>query len=185
MDELLPEQDDRDLVSHFLRTRDESSFRTLYRRHTPKIYLLALRLVGGNQHDAEDAVQEAWIQAVRNLSAFRWESSLRTWLCGITIRCSRKLISKRYPTQPFESEPVIPDRKDRLNLESLISRLPAGYREVLVLHDVEGFTHEEIGRLLEIKQGTSKSQLFHARRLLRTWLGFDRAKHAVGEKHGS
>ncbi len=179
------QQDDRDLVNHFLETRDESSFRTLYRRHTPKIYLLALRLVGGNQTDAEDAVQEAWIQAVRNLPAFRWESSLRTWLCGIAIRCCRKLISKRQPTQPFDSEPVIPDRKDRLDLELWISRLPPGYREVLVLHDVEGYTHEEIGRLLEIQQGTSKSQLFHARRLLRNWLGFGGKKNAVGEKHGS
>ena len=180
----MPEQDDRDLVTQFLQTRDESSFRILYRRHTPKLYLLALRLAG-NQPDAEDAVQEAWIQAIRNLSAFRWESSLRTWLCGITIRCSRKLISRSRPAIPLNSEPLIPDRAESIDLESLISRLPAGYREVLVLHDVEGYTHEEIGHLLEIQQGTSKSQLFHARRLLRNWLGFDRVKHAVGEKHGS
>ncbi len=181
----MTDQDDRDLVNHFLQTRDESSFRTLYSRHTPKIYLLALRLMSGNQPDAEDAVQEAWIQAVRNLSAFRWESSLRTWLCGITIRCSRKLISRKRPELPLDTERATGDPADPLHLESLIHRLPAGYREVLVLHDVEGYTHEEIGRLLEIQQGTSKSQLFHARRLLRNWLGFDRKQHAVGETHGS
>jgi RNA polymerase sigma-70 factor, ECF subfamily len=179
------QQDDRDLVNLFLRTRDETSFRTLYKCHTPKLFLLALRLMGGNQPDAEDAVQEAWIQAVRNLSSFRWESSLRTWLCGITIRCSRKLISHKRPAAPLDCEPTISNRTDFLNLEFWINRLPAGYREVLVLHDVEGYTHEEIGRLLDIQQGTSKSQLFHARRLIRNWLGFDPEKRAVGEKHGS
>jgi RNA polymerase sigma-70 factor (ECF subfamily) len=175
------ESEDRNFVSAFLRDRDETSFRALYRRHTPALFALALRLVGGVPQDAEDVVQETWLRAVRRLSEFRWQSSLRTWLCGITINCTRDLRPKLSLIKV--SEPVLhaQEPESQTELEQLIQRLPAGCREVLVLHDIEGYTHQEIGRHLGIQEGTSKSQLFQARRLLRDQL---HREPEVSEKGG-
>lgn len=164
---------DRVLAEQFVRGRDEASFRALYRAHTPALLLLALRMTGGNSAQAEDAVQEAWLRAVRGLRGFRWESSLRTWLCGITINCCLELRRRQPGTSGLDAAPeqaVPPPPEGVIGLESLVRQLPDSYREVLVLHDVEGYTHEEIGRLLSISQGTSKSQLSRARRTMRVWL---------------
>src|SRR6476661_9891924 len=76
----LPSADDRSLADAVAGTGDERAFRELYRRHTPALYQLVLRMLGGVASDAEDVVQETWIRAVRQLSKFRWESSLRTWI---------------------------------------------------------------------------------------------------------
>jgi len=163
---------DRALAEQFVRARDEASFRALYRAHTPAL-LLALRIAGGNSGQAEDAVQEAWLRAVRGLAGFRWESSLRTWLCGITINCCLELRRRQPGTSELDAAPeqaVPPPPVGVVELESLVRQLPDSYREVLVLHDVEGYTHEEIGRLLGISEGTSKSQLSRARRTMRAWL---------------
>lgn len=164
--------DDRPLVDRFLRGRDETSFRALYRLHTPALFLLALRLVGNVPADAEDAVQEAWMRAVRSLERFRWESSLRTWLSGITINCCREVLRRRrFGNAPEPSDcPSRPWPASALGIEALLRALPDGYREVLLLHDLEGYTHEEISRLLDISSGTSKSQLSRARKTLRAWL---------------
>jgi RNA polymerase sigma-70 factor (ECF subfamily) len=166
---------DRRLVRRFLRTGDERSFRQLYRCHTPGLYPLALRLVGGSEADAQDAIQETWIRACKGLERFEWKSSLRTWLMGILINCIRESNRERQRRQEEElpddyataatSQPLT-----RIDLEQVIARLPAGYRHVLTLHDIAGYTHEEIGVLLEITAGTSKSQLYHARRALRSLL---------------
>jgi RNA polymerase sigma-70 factor (ECF subfamily) len=165
---------DRRLVGKFLAQRDEPSFRHLYRRHTPALYQLTLRLVGWNVHDAEDVVQETWAKAIERLEAFRWESSLRTYLCGIAINCCRELSRKR----SGQHETVLPEEMaasqigelERIDLEQAIRSLPNGYRQVLVLHDIEGYTHEEISRMLDIEAGTSKSQLSHARSSVREFL---------------
>jgi RNA polymerase sigma-70 factor, ECF subfamily len=164
---------DRELVAAFLRERDEASFRALYRRHTPAMYRLVLRMGGGAGSEAEDVIQEAWIRATTRLPGFRWDSSLRTWLSGIAVNCCRE----RWRTLrrdggellgPEAPRPGAPGSDgDRIDLERIIAALPAGYRAVLVLHDVEGYTHKEIGALLEIEEGTSKSQLFQARRAVR------------------
>jgi RNA polymerase sigma-70 factor, ECF subfamily len=166
---------DQRLVRKFLRTRDERSFRQLYRRHTPALYALALRLAGGSEADAQDAIQETWIRACKNLDRFEWKSSLRTWLTGILINCVRETNRERqqrkeeelpddYSTAGAHQPPVT------IDLDQVISRLPDGYRHVLTLHDIEGYTHEEIGALLEISAGTSKSQLYQARKALRSVL---------------
>lgn len=154
-----------------LRLGDEASFRELYRLHTPRLFAVTLRLLSRTS-DAEDAVQEAWLRAVRNLAAFRQESSFATWLTGIGIRCALEILRRRSPafTDPHEpSFETVPHLA--VDLERAIASLPDGYRAVLVLHDVEGHTHEEIAALLQIEPGTSKSQLFHARRTLRAHLG--------------
>lgn len=167
--------DERQLVKRFLRNRDEESFLALYRIFTPLLYPLAVHLLGGKALDAEDALQELWIRAIRKLSDFRWESQLRTWLTGILIRCCAE--KKRIDMQPYtETNEEPEDRKSatdpalRMELQSAIAALTGGQREVFLLHDLEGYTHEEIGSILGIEEGTSKSQLFHARRSLRSYL---------------
>ncbi len=168
--------DDRTLADRVVRTGDERAFRALYRRYTPLLYPFALRVLGGSTADAEDVVQETWIRAVRQLGGFRWESSLRTWLTAIALNLSRELLRKRgrVRTEDINDQSGLQARPsrdhERLDLESALSRLPEGYRTVLVLHDIEGFTHEEISQQLAIAVGTSKSQLFDARRAMRALL---------------
>lgn len=170
------ETPDRHLVTRFLTHRDEEIFRELYRRHTPALYLMALRLLGGSGKGAEDAVQETWIRAVRGLSGFRWEASLRTWLTGIAIRTCREALRNAGPAGRLtgdEAAPggaVAPPGPGVIDMERAVRSLPDGAREVLVLHDIEGLTHEEIGERLGIQAGTSKSQLHKARRALRILL---------------
>lgn len=172
----LAQRADRRLVRHFLARRDEQAFRALYRRHTPTLYQLALRLAGGNVHEAEEAVQDTWLRAIEALEKFRWESSLRTWLSGIAINCCRELYRQRARqsdervAEQYEQEDAATNDFAHLDLEQAIAALPHGYRQVLVLHDVEGYTHEEISRWLDIAVGTSKSQLARARRSVRAAL---------------
>jgi RNA polymerase sigma-70 factor (ECF subfamily) len=164
---------DRRLVSKFLARRNEPSFRELYHRHTPALYQLALRLVGWNVHEAEEVVQDTWMRAIEALGGFRWESSLRTWLSGIAINRCRELYRQRVRQshevviEQLAQEISTTENFERLDLEQAIAALPNGYRQVLVLHDVEGYTHEEISRMLEIEVGTSKSQLSRARSSVR------------------
>lgn len=169
------ETTDRELADLVLRDGDEAAFRTLYRRHTPALFRFVLRLVGGREADAEDIVQDAWLRAARGLGEFRWRSSFRTWLTGIALNRTRELLRRdgRTATVP-ENGPggrVLPDKvPERIDLERAVGLLPPGYRIVLVLHDVEGFTHAEIGGHLGIAPETSRSQLFHARRTMRRLL---------------
>lgn len=177
--------DERALCQAVVEAGDERAFRELYRRHTPAVYQLVLRMLGGSQPDAEDVVQETWIRAVRKLGSFRWESALRTWLCAIALNQARETLRRRSRAPVTELPeglelPARPTRDgERMDLERAIAKLPPGYRSVLVLHDIEGFTHEEISAHLEIAVGTSKSQLFDARRAMRALLQkAPEAKHA-------
>ncbi len=165
---------DRELALLVMERGDEAAFRELYRRHTPYLYQFALRTLGGNEHDADDVVQEMWIRAVEKFRQFRWESGLRTWLSGIAINLCRGLFRRRdryWIEVRDDMLEISSDYESRMDLETAIGELPDGYRAVLVLHDVEGFRHEEIARMLGVTPGTSKSQLFHARRAVRKMLG--------------
>jgi RNA polymerase sigma-70 factor (ECF subfamily) len=165
--------DDRELVAEFLATRSEQAFRRLYRRHASAVYALLLRLTAGDAARAEDCLQDAWLRAVAGLERFAWRSSLRTWIRGIAINCWREgwREDRRAPLRLVEDfEPEVPAAiapLDAIALEGAVARLPDGYRAVLVLHDVEGFTHEEIAEALGIVPGTSKSQLARARAAVR------------------
>jgi RNA polymerase sigma factor (sigma-70 family) len=170
---------DRELAARVLETGDEAAFRVLYRRHTPRLWPLLLRMLGGTgaKADAEDAVQETWIRAVESLGSFRWESAFSTWLTGIALNCARQTLRRRRRRGETTTDGLLerldgdrPDPGRRLDLEGAISSLPDGYRAVLVLHDIEGFTHPEIAERLDIAVGTSRSQLHHARRAVRRWL---------------
>ena len=165
--------DDVALVERFLRARGEDAFRALYRAHTPALYALAFRLTGGDRAEAEDLVQESWVRAVRGLASFRARSALRSWLCGVLVNVRRERI--RVDWRGAEAPDVEPstdsDRPDdALDLERAIGALPEGARDVFVLHDVYGYSHREIGEMLGIVDGTSKSQLVRARALLRSLL---------------
>lgn len=168
---------DRELAEAIVHRGDEAAFRLLYRRHTPRLYQFLLRVVGGGEHDAEDAVQETWLRACRALGRFRWDCAFSSWLTGIGLNVARSWLRQRassreavldeLPEPPARAAP--PD--GRVDLERAIAALPDSYRAVLVLHDVEGFKHGEIADRLGIAEGTSKSQLFAARRLMRARLG--------------
>jgi RNA polymerase sigma factor (sigma-70 family) len=171
----IPDLSDRDLSDRVVRGGDEVAFRALYRRHTPALLPFVLRILGGAEADAEDVVQDTWVRAVRALPRFRWESSLRTWLMGIGLNRAREVLRARSRARTDGAEgaevPVPPPpTAERLDLERAIACLPDGYRTVLLLHDVEGFTHPEISQRLDIAIGTSRSQLHHARRTLRRLL---------------
>lgn len=165
---------DRELADAVVHRGDESAFRLLYRRHTPRLYQVLFRLLQGDVGEAEDAVQETWLRATTGLARFRWEAAFQTWLTGIGLNVARHALRarRRFPGDSIEREPAAPARNPdgHLDLERAIAQLPDGYRTVLVLHDVEGWTHEEIGLRLDIAPGTSKSQLFAARRAMRALL---------------
>lgn len=160
---------DRELVAAFLEDRDEQAFRALYRRHAPALHLFVLRFLG-RADGAEDVLQETWVRATTRLPTFRWGASLRTWLTGIAVNCCRERFRRAGPVPTLDDvpEPAHVSQDDvRVDLEAALRELPDGSRAVLLLHDVEGYTHAEIGRLLEIDEGTSKSQLFRARSKVR------------------
>jgi RNA polymerase sigma-70 factor (ECF subfamily) len=166
--------DDRSLVEEFLATRSEQAFRRLYRQHASAVYALLLRLTAGDAARAEDCLQDAWLRAIAGLDRFAWRSTLRTWLRGIAINCWREgwREDRRAPLRLVDGDEPPADLPevsplDVIALERAVAALPDGYRAVLVLHDVEGFTHEEIAEALGIVPGTSKSQLARARAAVR------------------
>ncbi len=166
---------DRALVEAFLLTRDEWVFQLIYRRHGAALWRLALYCADGNRSDAEDVLQEVWMRAVERLPEFRWESGLRTWLSGFVILRSRErrravnTQNQRYAPMEAALLAQVPPgfNPEKLDLQAAIQLLPPGFRAVLTLHDVEGYKHEEIARMLGISAGTSKSQLSRARETLR------------------
>ena len=121
--------------------------------------------------------------AVERLAEFRWQSAFRTWLTAIAINRSKELLRRRARKLDREIEPesTLPARIDHIDVERAIAALPNGYRMVLVLHDFEGYKHGEIGQLLDIDAGTSKSQLYHARRAVRRTLQEPETQQAHSE----
>jgi RNA polymerase sigma-70 factor (ECF subfamily) len=155
------------------RRGDAQAFRALYRRHTPRVYAVVLRMLAWRRDEAEDVVQDAWLRAAARLEGFRGDSAFATWLTGIAIRCALEALRRVPGNGPLADTPpaVVPPREATIDLERAIAALPEGYRAVLVLHDVHGYTHAEIASLLDVDEGTSKSQLSRARRAVRARLG--------------
>jgi RNA polymerase sigma-70 factor, ECF subfamily len=160
---------DRGLVDAFLSNRSDGAFGALYDRHAPRMYAIARRVLASRGADAEDVLQDAWVRAVAAMPRFRWESSLRTWLCGITLNCCRERL--RRPLMDALDDDArtvpVPAAEMSIDVERALASLPPGYRTVLVLHDIEGYTHDEIASLIGVEPGTSKSPLSRARRALR------------------
>jgi RNA polymerase sigma factor (sigma-70 family) len=168
----IAEATDRALIERVLRAGDEKAFRELYRRHTPRIYALVIRVLASEQ-DTDDVIQETWLRAIRSAPRFRWEASFPSWLAAIALNCARGLRRRDRRWQTTEVSDDTPARgrweaeEARLDLERALERVPPGYRAVLTLYELEGRPHEEIAKRLGIATGTSKSQLHHARRFLR------------------
>ncbi|NJO13337.1 MAG: RNA polymerase sigma factor [Gammaproteobacteria bacterium] len=174
----LSQEDDRSLIGVFLARRDEATFRELYRRQTPALFRVAARLTWGSPVRPDDVVQETWLRAIGHLDQFRFESSLRTWLVAFVVNVTREMLRPRAAVISLDGlvdEPQEPDSDPALiaerDLTPILVELPTGYRTVLVLHDLEGLTHEEIAHVLGIAAGTAKSQLSRARSAARALLG--------------
>lgn len=166
---------DRQLVSDFLDSRSERAFRQLYREKTPPLYRMALRLTAFNDFEAEELVQKMWIIAIRKLETFNWQSTLKTWLTGILVNLNRDDIKKAQSKKKAQEQMFVTRESEStiiagFDLENALSKIPIGYRKVIILHDIEGYQHKEIAALLNINEGTSKSQLFQARRAMRQHL---------------
>lgn len=156
---------------------DERAFERLYRAHQGRVFSVALRMTGPQW--AEDLTQEVFIRAWDKLHLFRGESSFGTWLYRLAVNLilsRRETLRKRERRQ--HDGPEILDRfpcREKpaglaLDFEVAIQKLPEGAREVFVLYDIEGYPHAEIGKMMGISPGTSKSQLHRARMMLREQL---------------
>lgn len=165
--------EERVLVAAFLEG-DQLAFAALYDAHAPFLYAFIQRLLGRWRSEANDALQDVWLRAARDLPRFRWQSAFRTWLFGIAVNRCREILrlTPNYEEELAEDLAVTIGRpEERIDLERAIARLPLRYREVLVLHDIYEHTHGEIAAMLGIEGGTSKSNLSRARALLRKSMG--------------
>lgn len=163
------------------RAGDTAAFEELYRRHSGRLFNLVLRMAGSAEA-AEDLLQEVFLQVHRKLAGFRGDSSLGTWLYRLAMNhCLDYLrgrearmgrvtgsIDEEDAAEPVAPAPVGP--VTRMDLERAIAQLPAGCRAAFLLHDVEGFEHREVAAMLDISEGTSKSQVHKARMKLRAIL---------------
>ncbi len=155
---------------------DMASFEELYKRHHRRVYSICLRMLQ-SPSEAEDLTQDVFIQLYRKVGSFRGDSAFTTWLHRMTV--NQVLMHFRKRTVKYEKtteEGETPDQMvtgtsdpnkmrivDKIALDNAIEQLPRGYKNVFVLHDVEGFEHEEVARILGCSVGTSKSQLHKAR----------------------
>lgn len=159
------------------------AFEGLYERHYRRVYSLCLRMVA-NVTEAEDLTQEVFIHLFRKLGSFRGESAFTTWLHRLTVNHVLMHFRKRgVRLEKTTEEGKVPESArsgnqgrppvpviDRIALDKAIAQLPPGYRMAFVLHDIEGYEHEEVANLLGCSVGTSKSQLHKARMRLRELL---------------
>ena len=173
---------------------DAEAFEVLYNLHKRRVYSLCLRMTA-NAAEAEDLTQEAFLQLFRKIATFRGESAFSTWLHRMAVNVVlMQLRKKGLPVVPLEetveSEEETPKKElggvdtklagsiDRMILERAIGKLPPGYRTIFVLHDVEGYEHNEIAGIVGCSIGNSKSQLHKARLKLRDLLKASRAEKA-------
>jgi RNA polymerase sigma-70 factor (ECF subfamily) len=171
---LLSDLPDSVLINRFL-GGDEGAFRVLYLRHTPRLRMIVLRLLGAARRDeVDDVVQETWLAGCRGIHRFAGDAQFSSWLTTIGIRSvyARFGRSDELETTLFDEIPAPEGAGPAtvIDLERALSQLPDHQRAVVVLHDVEGFTHEEIGRQLGIAIGTAKATLSRARSALRRLL---------------
>ena len=176
---------------------DEEAFAALFEAHKRRIYSLCLRMTS-NTAEAEDLTQEAFLQLFRKIATFRGESAFSTWLHRLAVNVVLMHLRKKGlqqvsldETDNSQDEPVRRDygsedlrltgSVDRIGLQDAIAELPPGYRAVFVLHDVEGYEHNEIAEIMKCSVGNSKSQLHKARMKLRERLRQDHGGEPVDQ----
>ena len=174
---------------------DAEAFEVLYNLHKRRVYSLCLRMTA-NTAQAEDLTQEAFLQLFRKIATFRGESAFSTWLHRMAVNVVLMHLRKKgLPVVSLEEtieteeeatrkelgaqDPVLVGSVDRLQLQRAVEDLPPGYRTIFVLHDVEGYEHNEIAGLVGCSIGNSKSQLHKARMKLREFLKTSRAEKAA------
>jgi len=157
-------------------TGDQTAFRDLYREHAGRIYALCLRMTG-DAAAAEERTQDVFVRLWDKLGSFRGESAFSSWLHRLAVNVilnERRTTGRRETRVATMADPEGAGQAApvglNIDLERAIARLPEGAREVFVLYDIEGYEHSEVARLVGIAVGTSKAQLFRARRLLREML---------------
>ncbi len=173
---------------------DAQAFQALYDKHKRRVYSLCLRMTA-NTAEAEDLTQEAFLQLYRKIGTFRGESAFSTWLHRLSVNVvlmqlrkkSLPVVSLEETTQGEEDTPkkdfgaedlALAGSIDRLQLQKAVEDLPPGYRMIFVLHDIEGYEHNEIATIVGCSIGNSKSQLHKARMKLRDLLKMNRAEKA-------
>jgi len=175
---------------------DAEAFQALYDRHKRRVYSLCLRMTA-NTAEAEDLAQEAFLQLYRKIGTFRGESAFSTWLHRLSVNVVLMHLRKKSlpvvsleettqgsgeedtPKKDFGADDVaLAGSIDRLQLQRAVDSLPPGYRTIFVLHDVEGYEHNEIAGIVGCSIGNSKSQLHKARMKLRDLLKLNRAEKA-------
>jgi RNA polymerase sigma-70 factor, ECF subfamily len=164
-----------------VRAGDGGAFEELYQQHAARLYNLAYRMAGGPS-EADDLLQDIFLLAYRKLGSFRGESSLGTWLYRLAMNHCLDVLRSRHArmgqqTDSLDEEGAVEVAAapplaavSRLDLERAIATLPPACRAAFLLHDVEGFGHQEIGSILGISEGTSKSQVHKARLRIRNYL---------------
>jgi len=173
-----------------------AAFEYLYKAHCRRVYSLCLRMIK-NPAEAEDLTQQAFLQLFRKISTFRGESGFSTWLHRVTVNIVLMHLRRKKPTEILFEDLYRPSTDDegprehgssdtsmlgaieRLNLMRAIRKLPSGYKQVFLLHDVIGYEHSEIAGLLGCSTGCSKSQLHKARKRLRCLLQGEQGRAEV------
>ena len=151
---------------------DRQAQQQLYQRYKTALFSTALRMLGGARDLAQDALQDAFVEAFQGLAAFRQQSTLGAWLKTLVVRRALRTLRQEQRMEVYDHErhpePLVAwhDNLTGEALDRAIGELPAGYRAVFCLVEVEGYAHHEVADLLSISEGTSKSQLHHAKRLL-------------------
>jgi len=174
---LKTESTDQDLIlCRRCQRGDIHALEELYKRHKDKVYALALRLTNNTQ-DAEDIVQDVFVQVYRKIGDFREEAAFTSWLYRVATNIALSALRRRKrrwgmekspsPDQPEEGRREETGKILKPFLEEAIADLPPRARMIFVLHDIQGFQHNEIAEMLDCSEGTSKSQLHKARMRLR------------------
>jgi len=157
---------------------DRRAFERVYREHCDRVFSVCVRMLG-DRLLAEEVTQDVFVRVWNKLPGFRGESAFSTWLhrVAVNVILTRRKVLGTQQNRTTDDEQAVDSAQarpvsvaDQLDLESAIAKLPLGARQIFVLHDVEGFTHEEIGAQLGITAGGSKAQLHRARMLLRAAL---------------
>ena len=166
---------------------DATAFEYLYKTHCKRVYSLCLRMIK-NPTEAEDLTQQAFLQLFRKIGTFRGDSGLATWLHKVTVNVVLMHIRRKKPTEvlveslesqaideeaprePGAQDKLLLGATDRISLLRALRKLPRGYKQLFLLHDVAGYEHHEIAVMLGCSLGCSKSQLHRARRRLRLLL---------------
>jgi len=184
-------ESDLDLIKR-AQQGDADAFASLFHTHKARVYSVCLRLTN-NATEAEDLTQDAFVQVFRKLASFRGDSALSTWLYRIAVNTVLMRFRKKTLRQVSLDEPCHQDARsvrreyggkdarlagcvDRIALARAIGELPEGYRTIFLLHEVEGYEHQEIAELLSCSVGNSKSQLHKAKLRIRQMLGQARAE---------